>query len=100
MRLKMVVAYDGTDFRGWAISAGQRTVQGTLTEAVRKVSGENIEITGASRTDSGAHARGQVCHFDTEVPIEPGKWPEIVNRVLPGDVVAIRTSRVREDFHA
>src|SRR5690348_10854628 len=68
-RIKLVVAYDGTDFRGWAAQAGLRTVQGTLTETVRRVSGEDVEIVGASRTDSGAHARGQVCHFDTQVPI-------------------------------
>ncbi|MGH2639626.1 MAG: tRNA pseudouridine(38-40) synthase TruA, partial [Rhabdochlamydiaceae bacterium] len=57
-RINVVVAYDGTDFCGFAAQTGQRTVQSTLTEAVRRVTGEENEIIGASRTDSGAHARG------------------------------------------
>jgi hypothetical protein len=80
MRIKLVVSYDGTDFCGWAPQAGLRTVQGTLTEAVRRVSGEEIEILGASRTDSGAHARGQVCHFDVKPGIPDKKWAAVLNR--------------------
>jgi tRNA pseudouridine38-40 synthase len=100
MRIKFVVAYDGTDFSGWAASAGQRTVQSTLTEAVRQVSGENIEIIGASRTDSGAHARGQVCHFDVTAKIPTANWPVAVNWVLPPDVAVIKASKVAADFHS
>jgi tRNA pseudouridine38-40 synthase len=100
MRIKLTVAYDGTDFCGWAAQTGRRTVQGTLTEAVRQVSGEEIEILGASRTDSGAHARGQVCHFDTHVSIPPPKWASILNRVLPSDV-AVQASKVEaQTFHS
>jgi tRNA pseudouridine38-40 synthase len=100
MRIKFVVAYDGTDFSGWAASAGQRTVQSTLTEAVRRVSGENIEIVGASRTDSGAHARGQVCHFDVTSNITTANWPVEVNWVLPPDVAVLRSSKVAPEFHS
>jgi tRNA pseudouridine38-40 synthase len=100
MRLKFVVAYDGTDFCGWAANAGHRTVHGVLSEAVQRVCGEAVEIVGASRTDSGAHARGQVCHFDTGVPIEASKWPLIVNRVLPPDVAVLRAYGVGEDFNS
>lgn len=100
MRIKLVVSYDGTDFCGWAAQAGQRTVQGTLTEAVRRVSGEEIEITGASRTDSGAHAQGQVCHFDTSVPIPIEKWTDALNRVLPLDLAVMQAKRVESDFHS
>jgi len=100
MRLKFIVAYDGTDFCGWAAQAGRRTVEGTLTEAVRQVSGEIVEIVGASRTDSGAHAHGQVCHFDSVAPIVPARWPLIINRVLPTDVAVQRASRVGPDFHS
>jgi tRNA pseudouridine38-40 synthase len=100
MRIKLVVGYDGTEFCGWAAQAERRTVQGTLKEAVRLVSGEEIEITGASRTDSGAHARGQVCHFDTEVGIAPEKWPRVLNRVLPIDLGVAEAARVREVFHS
>src|SRR5579862_7293536 len=99
LRVKLVVSYDGTDFRGWAAQAGQRTVQGTLTEAVRQVSGEEIEITGASRTDSGAHARGQVCHFDSEIDIPPEKWAQVLNRVLESDVSVVRSQKASSSFH-
>ena len=99
-RIKIVVSYDGTDFRGWAAQAGQRTVQSTLKEAVRQVSGEDVEITGASRTDSGAHAKGQTAHFDSKVPIEPAKWARVLNKVLPPDLRVENSSKVRADFHS
>ncbi len=99
-RIKLSVAYDGTDFRGWAAQAEQRTVQGTLKEAVRQVSGEDIEIIGASRTDSGAHARGQVCHFDSEVNIPPERWARILNNVLASDVSIRKSCEVKPTFHS
>lgn len=97
-RIKLVVAYDGTDFRGFAPQPGLRTVHGTLTEAIRQVSGEKCEIIGASRTDSGAHALGQVCHFDSNVAIEPGRWVYALNRVLPSDLSIVRASKAARDF--
>lgn len=100
MRIRLVVSYDGTDFKGWAQQTGWRTIQGTLKEAVRRVSGEEIEIWGASRTDSGAHAKGQVCHFDTEVGIPPEKWTYVLNRVLPPDLVVKTSRRTKDDFNA
>jgi len=100
MRVKFVIAYDGTDFRGWARSPGHRTVQQTVADAIKRVSNEEVEVVSASRTDSGAHARGQVCHFDTAAPIEPAVWPRAMNRVLPPDVAVLRASRVSIDFHS
>jgi tRNA pseudouridine38-40 synthase len=100
MRIKLVVSYDGTDFCGWAPQPGRRTVQGTLTEAVRHVSGEEIEIFGASRTDSGAHAKGQVCHFDAEAAIPIQRWAPVLNRVLPSDLAVVSSHRVSADFHS
>ena len=100
MRIKLIIAYDGTDFRGWAAQSGLRTVRGTLTEAVRFISGEEIEIWGASRTDSGAHALGQVAHFDSEVDIPPEKWARILSRRLPSDLTVVSSERVGDDFSA
>lgn len=99
-RIRLVVAYDGTDFRGWAAQPGLRTVQGTLTEAVRRISGEDCEIVGASRTDSGAHAQGQVCHFDCAVPVPVENWVGALNRVLPTDLKVREARRVAPDFHS
>lgn len=100
MRIKLTVAYDGTGFRGWARSPGHRTVHQVLADSIQRVIGHEIELVGASRTDSGAHARGQICHFDTDVPIETSKWPRVLNRVLPGDVAVVRAARVSGNFHS
>ncbi len=104
-RIKLVVAYDGTDFSGWEHQPALRTVRGTLTEAVRLVSDEAVEIEGSSRTDAGAHAKGQVCHFDpapggnaSQVP--PERWAEILNRILPPDLVVRSSMAVSERFHS
>lgn len=99
-RIKLVVSYDGTDFCGWAPQTGQRTVQSTLREAVRLVSGEEIEIVGASRTDSGAHAKGQTCHFDTKSPMPAEKWAPVLNKRLPPDLSVVRSSQVNSQFHS
>ena len=99
-RIKFVVAYDGSEYRGWAPQRGQRTVHGTLTEAVRQVSGEDCEIYGASRTDSGANALGQVCHFDCGVPIPVERWPRALNQVLPEDLTVVSAERVHPDFNS
>jgi len=71
-----------------------------LKEAIRKISSEEIETTGASRTDSGTHALGQVCHFDTSVGIPIGDWPRALNRVLPEDVSVLKARTVPTAFHA
>ena len=99
-RIRLVVAYDGSGFCGWAAQRGQRTVHGTLTEAVRRISGEDCEIIGASRTDSGAHAKGQVCHFDVGVPIPVEKWCSILNHVLPADVAVISSAEAHPEFNS
>jgi len=99
-RIQLVVSYDGTEFCGWAAQADQRTVQGTLREAVRRISGEEIEIVGASRTDSGAHAIGQVCHFDSDVNMEPLKWARVLNKVLAPDLGVVSSKQVSEEFHS
>jgi tRNA pseudouridine38-40 synthase len=70
-----------------------------LTQAVRQVSGEDNEITGASRTDSGAHAKGQVCAFDTLRPIARPKWVQALNDVLPSDLAVVGAQFVAMDFH-
>ena len=99
-RIKLTVAYDGTDFCGWAAQLGQRTVQGTLTEAVRQVSGEDCEIVGASRTDGGAHARGQVAHFDSGVALPIERWANVLNRVLPADLRIVQAEVVKATFNS
>lgn len=97
-RVKITVAYDGTDFCGFAAQTGLRTVQSTLKEAVRQISGEDCEIVGASRTDSGAHALGQVCHFDTIAP--HAQWVQAFNQRLHWDCRVTAAQVVGDDFNS
>ncbi|MET7768656.1 tRNA pseudouridine(38-40) synthase TruA [Nocardia sp. NPDC005366] len=84
--MRLDIAYDGTDFIGWAKQPGLRTVQGVLEESLSKVFREPIQLTVAGRTDAGVHAEGQVAHFDTAAAFD---GPALVHRMakfLPKDV--------------
>jgi tRNA pseudouridine38-40 synthase len=70
-----------------------------LKEAVRRISGDEIEIFGSSRTDGGAHALGQVCHFDSS-KLPPERWKTAMNKVLPPDVSVVASELAKPDFHA
>jgi len=96
----LVVEYDGTEFHGFARQPGQRTVAGVLTDAVARIEGQNLELFGAGRTDSGVHARGQTVHFESRLPIPPARWRKVLNRSLPRDL-QVRSARKEPDgFHA
>lgn len=92
-RIRLDIAYDGTDFIGWAKQPGLRTVQGVLEESLSKVYREPVQLTVAGRTDAGVHAEGQVAHFDTAATFD---GPALVHRMakfLPRDV-RIKNARV------
>ncbi|MDO5678052.1 MAG: tRNA pseudouridine(38-40) synthase TruA [Propionibacteriaceae bacterium] len=103
MRLRIELAYDGTDFHGWASQPGLRTVQGTLEEWIGKVLRlpESPTLVVAGRTDAGVHARRQTCHVDLDLPEDPSAvLQHRLRRVLPDDI-AIRSVRVApEGFDA
>jgi len=84
--VRLTVRYDGTAFAGFARQPGQRTVQGTLEEAIARVCGHAVRVRGASRTDAGVHALGQVIAFDTERELAPLRWALALNRYLPDDL--------------
>jgi tRNA pseudouridine38-40 synthase len=96
----MVVQYDGTDFCGWALQRDVRTVEGTLKKCIQEITGEEPEIRAASRTDSGAHALGQVVDFLTTNPMPAVKWADVLNRILPPDVTIARSGPVMLKFHS
>ena len=82
-RIRLNVAYDGTAYRGWQFQPGEPTIQGCLEQALAKIIGEEVRVTGAGRTDTGAHALGQAAHFDTLSKL-PGGSGRIVPRTLLG----------------
>jgi tRNA pseudouridine38-40 synthase len=99
-RIHLTIAYDGTDFCGFAPQNDVRTVHGVLTNAVQESTGELVEFVGASRTDGGAHALGASAHFDTVNPMPAETWRLVLNKVLPEDCRIVRSAKVGDEFHA
>lgn len=99
MRVMLVVAYEGTKYCGWQIQPNQITVEEVLNRELSRLLGEEIEVIGASRTDSGVHAMGNVAVFDTETRIPPEKICYALNRSLPEDIVIQSSKEVPADFH-
>src|SRR5512140_1791150 len=97
--IRLVVEYDGTGLHGWQRQANGPTVQQHLEEALAKVLTHEVAITGASRTDAGVHARGQVASFRTERAIPVHGIRRGLNTVLPDSIAVIDAAEVPEDFH-
>lgn len=100
-RILLVIAYDGTNYNGFALQKDESlvTVEGTLNQALRQLTGEDIRVIGASRTDSGVHAYCNYVVFDTQSRIPPDKFADALNTKLPKDI-RVRKSRATEpDFH-
>ena len=98
---RIVVAYDGTDFAGWQSQAKARTVQGTLQEALGRLSdGLPVRVDGAGRTDAGVHAAGQVASFLLERDIAPDALARALNGLLPADVRVLSAAQAPPGFHA
>ena len=98
-RIRLTVAYDGTRYCGWQIQNNGITIEGELIRALRELLRENIEVIGASRTDSGVHALGNVAVFDTATRIPPEKIALALNHHLPEDIRVQRSEEVEPDFH-
>ena len=97
--IRFVVAYDGTDFHGWARQPDTRTVQGVLEAAIASMAGHEVSCRGAGRTDRGVHALGQIAAFDARRAIKPEGWLRGVNQALPDDV-AVRSAEACEPGYA
>jgi tRNA pseudouridine38-40 synthase len=83
---RATVAYDGTDFFGWQIQPGRRTVQGLIEDAIESTTGRRVRVTGAGRTDRGVHATGQVASFDLATSLPTATLERALNATLPRDV--------------
>jgi tRNA pseudouridine38-40 synthase len=97
---KVTLAYDGTDFQGWQVQPGLRTVQGELQSALGRVTGESPLPQGSGRTDAGVHALAQVASFALRAPIPPDNLLRAVNRTLPPSIRISEARTVRSTFHA
>lgn len=99
MRVKMVVAYDGTNYCGWQIQPNGVTIEQKLNEALSDLFQTPIKVTGASRTDAGVHSLGNVCIFDVETRMPAEKISYALNQRLPEDIVVQNSCEVSEAFH-
>ncbi len=98
-RIKLTVAYDGTAYCGWQIQPNGITVEEVLNRALSRLTGEEIHVTGASRTDAGVHARGNVAVFDTASAIPSERLTYAVNPFLPEDIVVVKSEEVPAEWH-
>ena len=99
-RLVLVIEYDGTRYHGFQLQPNARTIQGEVESALGKLTGERIRIGGASRTDAGVHALGQVITFVTDSRFSSAIWVRALNHYLPVDIVVRSTREVNADFDA
>ena len=100
-RYKLTIEYDGTPFVGWQIQAVGATVQGALTDAVERFTGERVHVQGAGRTDAGVHATGQVAHIELAKDWRPDTVRDAMNAHLrPLPVAVLAAEPVADDFHA
>lgn len=98
-RVRIVVAYDGTNYCGWQIQPNGITVEEILNRELSRITGEDIHIIGASRTDSGVHALGNVAVFDTESSIPPERFVYVLNQRMPEDIVIVSSDEVDVCWH-
>ena len=97
--LKLVLAYDGTEFSGWQVQPEAATIQGTLASAIGRVTGEKVLPQGSGRTDAGVHALGQVASFLTRSPIPPENLMVALNDILPSTIRVLEAAEAPAEFH-
>ena len=98
-RIRITVAYDGTDFHGWQVQPGLPTIQGILEEIVGGVEGGPVHVAGSGRTDAGVHALAQVAAFSITNPIPIDNLRRAVNRLLPPAIRVLEAAETHADFH-
>jgi tRNA pseudouridine38-40 synthase len=98
--IKLTIAYDGAGFHGWQVQPNVATVQGALNDAASQITQEKIFMHGASRTDTGVHALGQVANFKTHSPLSAQEFQRALNGVLPPTIRVMAAEEVAPDFHS
>lgn len=96
---RLTLAYDGTGYHGWQAQPNRPTIQGALEGALRLLSGREVRVRGAGRTDAGVHALGQVAAFSLETRLTPAAIARALNARLPDDIAVLAASEVADDFH-
>jgi tRNA pseudouridine38-40 synthase len=97
-KIKLLIQYDGTAYHGWAAQPGMPTIQGTLIDAIEKLTGRRVELLGSSRTDAGVHALGQVAAFTIDSPVPTENFTRALNNMLPDDIAVMEAVEVPDSF--
>lgn len=100
MNFKLLIQYDGTDFRGWQVQPGERTVQGELQRVVSLIEDAEVYVCGSGRTDSGVHAEGQVANIKLQKSFTPEKLRGAINGNMWRDLRILHIEKAADDFHA
>ena len=100
LRLKMIIAYDGTPFAGWQSQSHGNTIQDHLERAFGRITGTPARVHGAGRTDAGVHALAQCAHVDVNKALPPARWIEALNALLPPAIRVLRCRHVSKKFHS
>lgn len=100
MNFKLLIQYDGTDFQGWQVQAGGRTVQGELQRVLSLLNDGEVSVHGSGRTDAGVHAEGQVAHVKITKNFTPEKLRSAINGNLWRDLRILQVEKAADDFHA
>lgn len=98
--IRLTIEYDGTNYLGWQRQPQGSSIQGTIEEALQKVTGERASLIGSGRTDAGVHALGQVANFFTSTTLSPTRLQMALNSLLPEDIVIAKAEEAAMDFHA
>ena len=97
--IKLILAYDGTDFSGWQVQPEAATVQGTLASAIGRITGEKVLPQGSGRTDAGVHALAQVATFQTGSTVPAANFLVALNDILPQTIRVLEATEAAADFH-
>jgi tRNA pseudouridine38-40 synthase len=98
--LRLILAYDGSEFSGWQVQPDAATIQGTLASAIGRITGEKVLPQGSGRTDAGVHALAQVATFCTESSVPATNFVKALNDILPPSIRVLEVSEVVAEFHA
>lgn len=98
--IRLVLAYDGAGYHGWQRQKNGITIQEALEDSLRKITGDNVIVTGSGRTDAGVHALHQVCNFRTQSDIDPESLRRAMNSLLKDDISILRAEYVPLEFHS
>jgi tRNA pseudouridine38-40 synthase len=98
-RIKLTIAYDGTDFHGWQVQPELATIQGTLEQVFREIEGRPVHVAGSGRTDAGVHALAQVAAVSLDNPIPLPNLRKAANRLLPASIRVLDAEQAGPEFH-